>query len=146
MEQKDWTFAASRDVLSPLVETPEFGYSYKFLLPPDLLVVRQISDTPDMRKIDYIKEQRNILANCSVVYLKYTVKITNTNYFSPSFTYSLAHKIAAVISNPLTGSKTLKQEMENLSQFYLDGGGAIDGTQTKVGRADASRIKNARYR
>ena len=147
LEQKDWTFAASRDTLIPILPAPEFEYSSRFQLPPNFLVVRQVSDDPtSMRKIDYVKEQRTLLANYTKLYLKYTVRITNVNYFSPTFVYALAHKLAAVIAKPLTESASLKQEMETMSQFYIDSGGAIDGTQTKVGKADASKIRNARYR
>jgi hypothetical protein len=144
LEQRDWTFAATRAILGPLAAVPAFEYTAAFQLPTELLVVRQVSDGPDMRAIDYTKEQKTILANAAELYIKYTVQVLNENLFSPSFTYALAHKIAAVIANPLTQDKAMKKEMEALAQSYIELGGSVDGTQTKVGRAYASKIVGAR--
>lgn len=147
LEQRDWTFAASRAIIGPLADIPAFEYSAAFQLPSDLLVVRQVSDDPTtMRRIDYVKEQRTILANIDTLYLKYTLAVTNENMFSPSFIYAMAHKLAAVMAIPLTQNNTVKKEMEGLAQSYVDEGGSIDGTQSKVGRAYASKILNARIR
>lgn len=148
LEQREWTFAGARAMLSsPLVEAPAFEYTHAFQLPTDLLVVRKVTDDPlSMRNIDYTKEQRTILANVAIVYLKYTAKVTNEAMFSPSFTYALAHKIAAVIANPLVQNSAMKKEMESLSQSYIELGGSVDGTQSKVGRATASKILGARIR
>jgi len=146
LEQRDWTFAASRDSLTPLANPPAFGYSQQFQLPSNLLVVRQVSDEPDsMRPVRYVKEQRTLLSDAAILYIKYTVKVTNEVLFSPTFVYALAHKIAAGLANPLTQNASLKKEMELISQMYIDEGGAIDGTQTIPGRTVARRIVGARY-
>lgn len=145
LEQRDWTFAASRDSLVPLAAAPPFGYSAAFQLPTELLVVRRVSDDPvSMRQIDYVKEQRTILANAAILYIEYTLRVTNENLFSPSFTYALAHKIAASIATPLTESATLKREMEGMALAFIEEGGSIDGTQSRVGRTFASKIVGAR--
>jgi len=132
--------------LTPLADPPDFGYSTKFQLPSDLLVIRQVSDNEDMRKIDYVKEAHTVLANAAILFLKYTLRISNENLFSPTFTYAFAHKLAASIAIPLTENTQLKQDMESLALMYVEEGGAIDGTQTKVGRATASKLLNARLR
>ena len=147
LEARDWTFAAARASITPLTDPPPFGYSAQFQLPSDFLVVRQLSDDPiHMRPIDYVKEQKLILCDVDILYIKYTARITDTNKFSPACTHAIAHKLAAAIANPLTSSSTLKKEMEAMGQAYIDDGGATDGTQSKPGRTYATKVVGARLR
>lgn len=155
LEYRDWTFAATRDSMTPLTGTP-IGWSYQFQLPSDCLVVRKVTDSAEtldnkkyiglVESVDFVKESNRILANRSTIYIKYTKKVTNEAIFSPRFIFALANKMAANLALPVTQNSAVKDKFEGMAQVYMDEGGAIDGTQSMPGRARASRIVNARRR
>lgn len=147
LESRDWTFAAKTRQLAPDAVPISTEFAFSFTLPSDCLVVREVSSGPTLReKVIYQKDERAIVTNSSVLYIKYTKNITTTTLFSPSFQIAVAHKLAEFISPVLTGDKVLKRTLNAESEDLLEGGGAIDGMQGSPKRAFASRLLNARVR
>lgn len=146
LENRDWTFAASTRQLAKDATPASTEFANSFSLPSDCLVVREVSDSADLRsRIKYQKNGNTIVTDESTVYVKYTKNITNTSLFSPSFQTAVAHKLGEFLSPKITGDKVLKQTLQQNSEDLLDSGGAIDGMQGSPKRAFASKLLNARF-
>jgi len=147
LESRDWTFAAAYRQLAPRPPVSPSEFANGFQLPSDCLVVRIVSDSPDLKTpIEYQKDGRVILLNNSVVYIKYTKNITDSSLFSPSFEIAVAHKLAEFISTTITGDKVLKRALMSEATDMLEQGGSVDGMQGSPKRAYASKLLRARYR
>ncbi|MGD1830997.1 MAG: hypothetical protein ACPKM1_15660 [Spirochaetaceae bacterium] len=145
LEMRDWTFASERRRLTPLADAPVSEFSHAFQLPSDCFVLRQVSDNQDMKSsIEYQVDGNRILCDAGIVYVRYTVQVTNTSLFSPSFALAVATKLAELISVALTASPAMKQAYEQGSERLLEDSGAIDGMQGTPKRAYASRLLSAR--
>lgn len=130
LELVDWTFASARRAPARDAAAPAFGWDYSFTLPPDCLVVRQVSDEPDfIHGIDYIREGNKLMTNVSTVYIRYTRRVEDVLKFSSLFSHALASHLAANISIPLTHSEKMENKMLKKLQFYLDKAAGHDGSQ-----------------
>lgn len=130
MEARNWTFSLDRATLAPLSVAPAFEYSHQFLLPADCMKVRQVGAEPTLKdNLKWEKEGKYILCDSSLIYVKYTKRITDVGLFSPNFVQSVAARLAADIAIPLTDSKTLMDRMEAKYINSLDVAGGADGSQ-----------------
>ena len=146
LEGRDWTFAARTQRLAPEAVPLSSEFSNSFVLPVDCLVVRVVAYDPELKRgAVYQKNENRILANSSVLYVKFTQDVTNTTRFSPSFTTAVAHKLAEFLAPVLTGDKNMKRTLMQESEYLVDTGGAIDGMQGSPKRVFASRLLGARF-
>lgn len=102
----NWTFATARAELAPLSETPAFGWTYQFQLPTDCLRVLEEVDGNDYRK-----EGRRLLADESVLRIKYIRRVTDLNDLSADFRRAFVYRLAAKLAIPLVGSRELRESM-----------------------------------
>lgn len=145
LESRDWTFAATRDTLTPLVAAPDFEFTYQFQLPSDLIRLTMVDSIATLNYGEnWVREGAVILADVDTLYVKYIKRETDPTKFSPGFVQCLAARIAANIASPLTGSKALKDEMEALYGALLETGGAMDGMQGKNIPLRSNRLINVR--
>lgn len=129
-----WRFAIKRMILSPLDE--ESGhplFKYKFQMPSDCLLFRDISEFnkfPDTRDYKYTNGKRydiegmNIYSNTKVLSVKYIADIDNPSMFSTHFSEALSLKIASDLAvkvhQNLNIATTLQQEFTiALQQAYM---------------------------
>lgn len=130
LEERDWSFATSRKVLSPSGTPPDFGYGNQFTLPADCLRVLAVSSNPGFtRKIDWEKEGNKVLADGEIVYVRYIRQVADETQFSSGFTQAFAARIAMEIALPLTSSAEMQQQMQQLYSVKLERAGAMDGMQ-----------------
>ncbi|MGW8177962.1 MAG: hypothetical protein ACWGQW_04095 [bacterium] len=120
LEEREWTFALKRAMLSSLAETPIFGYEYAFLVPPDCLRVIEVRDTSTTTRtqapsIPHVVENRKIYANVPVIHVRYLMDLEDITKFSSLFTQALAAHIAKSIAIPLTENMEM---LDNMSVIY----------------------------
>ena len=154
LEEREWTFAVKRVQLSRLAETPLFGYSYKFLVPSDLLYSigaydPAYSDRENPPQTRHSLEQGNINADIIKLDLKYIHDVTNTKLFSPLFDQTVASHLAMNICMPLTESSKHFERMAKMYDYNLDRAGASNGLQgtremLQTSQLEASRRTNVR--
>lgn len=146
LEEDIWTFATKRDQLPALSEVP-LGWGVAYQLPSDCLRVDRAFKSADMRdqdEVPYLVEDRKILLNRDVCFVRYVFRQEDVTRFSPNFTQALAYRIATELSIPLTKSKTLQQQFFGLYRDKLEKAMITDGTQnpnreTHVGWMTKSR-------
>jgi len=149
LEEREWTFAVKRVTLTPLSEAPLFGYNYKFLLPPDLLVTINAYD-PKHRNakqapgISHVREGGSIFADIAEVDLKYIMDLTNTNRFSALFDQCLAAHIAANIANGLTENATQQERMFLVYKDKLNSAISSDSLQGSNEHIEVSQLERSR--
>lgn len=105
-----WSFATKRAILAPEVDTPIFGFGYKFLLPTDCLRLIGLYDTNSSdgqrnytgSDETYKVEGRYILCDLNPLYITYTGDVTNTTDMDALFSEALAFQLAKTLAMPLT--------------------------------------------
>jgi len=150
LETLDWTFARARAYLTPLAgadaEIHGNDYSNRFQLPPDCLVVRKVSaDGSFEDRVDVDKEGRTLVSSESVLYIKYTKRITDPTLFSPGFIQLFAFQLAADICIPLTAKVAQEKSLRERVEELVDHAGGADGVQSKPQKQKAYRTLDARF-
>ncbi len=148
LEEGAWTFATRRLVLTPVLETPGYGYGQKFLLPSTVLVVIEAGSndfiTNGPTDLDWRREEDFIVADATRVYAKCVMQITDTQKFTRTFTQALAARIAAEIAPNLTESNTKSQQMWTLYERKLAIALPVDGRQGKSDRIRGRSLTRVR--
>ena len=149
LEEREWTFAVKRAQLTPLSEEPLFGYNYKFLLPPDLLLTINAYDPrhANMKAppgIVHVREQNMLYADINAVNLKYISDLENTNRFSGLFTQALAAHIGMNIAIPLTENSAHFERMAGLYDDKLNRAISSDSLQGSNEHLETSQLENSR--
>lgn len=140
-----WNFAAGRAQLNALVTAPLFGYTFEYPLPPDFLKMREFngvvvhpSDSvwwwDGFQWISrYVIEERSLLTNDSPVYILYTKKVVDPNFYDAMFyqvlTTWLASKLAMAIAKDHKKSRDLLETAMNL---LLPSAVALDGQEGSI--------------
>lgn len=91
--------ATKRIKLSPISTQPEFGYTYQFQLPDDL--IRIINANTE----NYVVETDRLLSNQSTLNLVYVFHNTNEETYDSLFIETLVLYLAYKISKAITGSQ-----------------------------------------
>lgn len=98
-----WHFAKRRAQLAADATAPEFGWTYRYLLPPDCL--RWLP--PGIRDEDYFAgeiEDRYILSDqVAPLNIRYIARIEDMLAWSTGFIEALACKLAWEMAEPITG-------------------------------------------
>jgi len=110
-----WNFATKRAVLSSDVDTPDFEFSKQFTLPSDCVQFRELYPN----NIAYSIEGRKILCEESVLYMKYTAQVTDTNEMDTTFREALSALLARELAIPLADSVNLYSQMDELYEVKL---------------------------
>lgn len=122
-----WNCAIKRVVLSPDADAPAFGYSYKFTLPGDWLRTLSVGDYGN--EIDYRIEGRNILADDSVLKLRYIFRNDQESTWDTMLIDAMTKTMSATMAYGITQS-TSKEELEfKKLEMALKHARAVDGQE-----------------
>ena len=152
LESHDWSFARYRISLTPTGE-PEANGRYQYVIPPDMLVPRQVFGDPrwDWQLDDWQREGEWILAtpagNDTTIWVKYTRRIEDTTRFSSLFTAALVSRLGHDLVGPLAkGSQRLRRDLWAEYMAKLDEATPSDGQQGRSQRMQATLLTSARGR
>lgn len=109
-----WNFAVRRATLASETTAPDWGFSSSFPFPEDCLRVLEVRD---LSTDEYQIEGRAILANATVLYVRYIHRITDPNVYDSQFVNAVSTKLAVELCESLTQSSTKK---DVLFQEYKD--------------------------
>jgi hypothetical protein len=122
-----WNCAIKRVVLSPDTDAPAFGYSYQFTLPGDWLRTLSVGDYGN--EIDYRIEGRKILADDSVLYLRYIFRNDQESTWDTMLIDAMTKTMSATMAYAITQS-TSKEELEfKKLEMALKQARAVDGQE-----------------
>ncbi len=137
-----WNCAKDRQVLASLATTPAFGWSYYHQLPSTCLRVIDVL-SGDIR-IDHEVEGRKIMTDVSSVNLIFLKKITDPNDMDALFIGAYTAKLAAELAEPVTGSRSLAEQMWTLYDRKVREARTIDSQEGTVSNLDVQQLVDAR--
>jgi hypothetical protein len=114
LEDFPWSFSTTRQVLSPLSNTPVFGWDYQYALPGNFLKEQYVNNSSDIN-VRYKIEGQKLLCNESTVRFIYTRDVTLVSEYSAKCIELMAAKLAAKACYQITQSRT---EEQALSRAY----------------------------
>lgn len=154
LEVRTWTFATRKVRLTPLADSPLFGFSFKFLVPPVSLRVSRVFDPSNTNHIDPPEirhrieiDQDNkkvILANLAEIDVSYIFDQSETQLFSPLFDQALAAYMAYSAAVPITQDKDLQARMFGVYNEKLDDATFADSLQGTQELLDRSQLEDSR--
>lgn len=145
LEDRDWTFATARQILSALTAAPAFGYAYQYQVPPDLIRILMVSDEPlFVHDLDWERQGHVIVTDASIVYVKYIKRVEDPSKFTAGFVHALAARLAMEIALPLTNSLDMQSQMVSMYGTKLERAGAMDGMQGKNRQLRVNRLLGVR--
>lgn len=150
LEDRNWTFAIERVILTPEVEVPAFGYSHQFLIPANIKRIVSVSNGAGTgsntmgTEVDWQKEKNKIVANLAKVYVRAVVQEKDPSRYPPTFVHALAARLAAEMAIPLTHSTSLLESMWTLYGTKIRIASGTDGRQGRREQTEAIRLVGVR--
>lgn len=145
LEDRDWTFATDRRILSALTSAPAFGYAYQYQLPSDLIRILEVSDEPlFVHDLQWERQGSVVVTDAAIAYLRYIKRIEDPTKFSAGFVHAVAARLAMEIALPLTNSPEMQSSMISLYGTKLERAGAMDGMQGKNRQLRVNRLIGVR--
>lgn len=137
-----WNCAKDRQVLASLATTPAFGWSFYHQLPSTCLRVVDVL-SGDIR-VEHELEGRKLMTDESSVNLIFLKKITDPNDMDSLFIGVYTAKLAAELAEPITGSRTLAEQMWTLYDRKVREARTIDSQEGTVSNLDIQQLVDAR--
>jgi len=122
-----WNCATKRVVLAPDSEIPAFGFSRSFLLPGDWL--RTLKVGQDLDGADYRMESGRILADATVLPLRYIWRNENESTWDAMLVEAMELAMAARIAYPITQSTSQQELRERKLSDFMKRCRATDGQE-----------------
>ena len=137
-----WNCAKDRQVLASLATTPAFGWSFYHQLPSTCLRVVDVL-SGDIR-VEHELEGRKLMTDESSVNLIFLKKITDPNDMDSLFIGVYTAKLAAELAEPITGSRSLAEQMWQLYERKVREARTIDSQEGTVSNLDIQQLVDAR--
>lgn len=128
-----WNFATCRVKLARLSAAPTYEYDYQYRIPSEPKVIHIWEALTDGVKptknyvIEGDSEGQLLLTNFTVIYIKYTARVIDTERFSPWMVECMATRLADELEYSVTGKKT--QKWLNEYGFKIQIAGMKEGQQ-----------------
>lgn len=104
-----WKFAIKRTTLAPSSTTPDFTYTYAFVLPPDCLrVLFPARLGLDWKIENHVGDPAILTNDGNTLEVRYVARITDPTKFDALFVEALAAKLAWHLCETFTQSNTKK--------------------------------------
>jgi len=111
-----WNFATKRAQLTQDATAPTFEFDYAYDLPADWLRTISVHNNDAglgtfLHRMEQIDGTNAIVTSATEVYLRYVHQVSDTTLMPPDFRVALEFALARDLAIPLTGSRSLRQEM-----------------------------------
>lgn len=121
-----WNFAVKRAILAPSTDVPEWGFSYKFPLPGDFI---RLLEVRDLSTGEYQVEDGHIMADSTVLYIRYIYRVEDVNKYDVLFSDTAAARLAFELAEPLTQSTSKKETAFSEYEDSLTRARRVDGQE-----------------
>ncbi|HAA40906.1 MAG TPA: hypothetical protein DCE36_12625 [Pseudomonas sp.] len=138
-----WNCCIKRAVLAPDAVAPAFGYDYAFELPADFSRVLEVGSSG--QQIDYLVEGRSILANTTVLQLRYVFRNEVENTWDSHLIGLVTRAMAATLAYPVTQSAAAQTAQEQKLELTLRRAKAVDGQEDPPQTLGDERLYAARF-
>ena len=138
-----WNFAVSRASLAASVDTPFFGWDYKYLLPGDCLRLLPLKEGGlfDGANIAHEIENGHVLTDAPApLKIRYVRRVAELGLWSPLAVTAFASFLAANLAHAVTGKASYAQFASGRYDNELKRARRIDGLQGSLERADTNDV------
>lgn len=129
LRRHPWNCAIKRVVLAPETDAPAYGWGYQFAMPGDALRVLSVG-YENQPPLDYTVEGRAILANTTVLPLRYIWRNEDVSSWDSSMVRLLEMIVQAELAYAVTGSASLQANLKNEAEFLFKAAKAQDSQET----------------
>lgn len=137
-----WNFAVRRATLASETTAPVWGFSASFPFPDNCLRVLEVRD---LSTDEYQIEGRAILADATVLYIRFTSRIEDPNEYDAQFVNAVATKLAFEMCESLTQSSTKKDVLFQEYKDALTSAARSDGQENPPRRFEEDEWIAVRY-
>lgn len=127
LREHPWSCAIKRVLLAHDIQKPPFGYQYSFTLPADYIRVLSVGEDGD--SIDYLIEERRILANVASLKLRYVFQNTDISTYDSLLVNLLELAMAAKMAYAITQSTTMAEYRLQEYQLALRTAKSLNGSE-----------------
>ena len=115
---RPWKSATKRYASTALKVAPEYGYKYQFLLPEDFVRIVSIDN---MENDEWIREGRFILAEKSILQMRYIAIPDGADSISPLLLSAITSRLASKLAPSLLGDTHIGQVLlqESIASIQL---------------------------
>lgn len=124
----NWVCCTKRQQLSQDATTPDFGFSYQYILPSDYLKFQEMYDS-DEYGLTFKIEFNRLLTDESSFKLLYSFKNEDPTTYSPEFLDTLVARLQAELAYSLTGSVSVADQKWKLYQLKLEEAASSNAVQ-----------------
>lgn len=150
LEAHDWGFARKVAALALTGNTPlDTSWGYEYIYPADCLKMRRL--LPEVLSVQVPWERgvsadgyKIIWTNLGEAYGRYTLKITDSSFFSAEFVEALSWKLGSMMAMKVTGSSSIKREAEQQFRVLISGAHAGDFAEQNPERETDNEFIRAR--
>ena len=139
-----WNFALARKVLARDATGPTFGFAYSYTLPSDPYCLR-------VWKTDWVSgdptwkvEGRKIVTDAGAVSILYIARIEDPEQFDTLFTDAFIARLGARVAIPITGNRTLAEDLWRLYLLRVQEARSIDGQEGRPDQFSAPHLTEVR--
>lgn len=137
-----WNFAMTRATLAPSSTAPDWGFSYAFPMPTDCL---RLVEVLDLSTAEYQIEQRNILSDTTVLYIRYIARMTDPNAYDSQFVNVVSTRLAIELCEPLTQNATKKKMLWDEYGEFVTSATRADGQENPPQQLEEDDWISVRY-
>ncbi|GAG18533.1 unnamed protein product, partial [marine sediment metagenome] len=144
-----WRFALARATLVQDTETPDFEWSFQYLLPNDFMLMKSIYEgrfsSNNFR--NYALEGKLLLTDETTMEIRYVKKVTDPTQFDPLFVELFTLTLADKFIGPLAGGDArIQKKIDDALDKLMPAVRALDGQETNTaGRFESGTWNDSRY-
>lgn len=136
LEEFNWPFATKIEALGLISEEPNDEWAFSYRYPSDCLKFRRIlsgtrNDARDSRveyRVAYSSSGRVIFTDLDEAQGEWTIKVTDSELFPPTFALALSYKIAHQIAPSVTAGDPFKLGDKAFQLYQLNVGKAANNS------------------
>lgn len=150
LEDRAWTFATGRGVPVADSTPPAFGYTYRFLIPSDVIRVVNVgtpvsnSTIVTLTPINWAREGDYVLTHQKNIGWVYIKRAVDLSLWSPAALDAFSYALAAEIAVALTDNSSITERLLAGYESRITDAGATDGAQGTAQQLRATRLKRGR--
>lgn len=122
LERYFWKFALTRKQLPADPDPPEWGWSYRYLVPTDALRLAPLTADGEWNGVPLIFEREGQYILCDVpdgLKLRYVSRVTEDGLLSNGFIECLTLRLSMMMAHWITGKQSMTQQLQQMYQATL---------------------------
>jgi hypothetical protein len=148
LEAHDWSFAMKRFTPALSGYTPDWGFSYQFVIPSDIMRVVSVGPNKELfwehEQDMWVVESGYILADQADIYCRGIRRVNDEGIYSALFAHALAAKLGTLMALTLTQSHTIMEKMAGMYTSMINEAQTRDGLQGRSRRIRNRSMQKAR--